>query len=131
MSSKPASSSATVRLGALARRKQLQISVIVFAIVCIVCVVGALELWKFQSDLYVFRHVVAGANRTEIEAVFGPPRFVSAAGETLRAAAGWNGADADRVSQRGLRVYDASLWMFVVCEFDENEVLQNVKISRK
>lgn len=131
MSSTLTNSSATVRLGALGRRWQLQILVIVFAILCMVCVVGALNLWKSQSDLHVFRHVVAGTNRTEIEAAFGPPRFVSAAGETLRAAAGWNGADADRVSRRGLRVYDASLWMFVVCEFDEHEVLQNVKISRK
>lgn len=131
MSSTLTNSSATVRLGALDRRWQLQISVIVFAILCTICAVGTLKLWKVQSDLHVFRHVVAGANRTAIEAVFGPPRFVSAADETLRAAAGWNGADADRVSRRGLRVYDASLWMFVVCEFDENDRLQDVTISQK
>jgi hypothetical protein len=131
MSSKPANSFAVVQLGATARRKQLQIAVIAFAALCVACTVSVLKLWKVQSDLEVYRHVVAGTNRTEIEAVFGPPRFVSAAGETLRAAAGWNGADTDRVSRRGLRVYDASLWMFVVCEFDENDQLQGVTISQK
>ena len=87
-----------------------------------------IERLRISRD--VFKSVVAGATRESIEATYGPPRFRSTVGQPLRAV-GWNGAGKDLTSERGMNVYQASWFEFIVCEFDESGRLERVLISTK
>jgi hypothetical protein len=84
---------------------------------------------KLRSDRDVFETVMAGATRAEIEAKYGAPRFQAAPGRTL-SDDGWNGGEKDTISRFGLSVYRASPFLFIICEFDDDDQLQRVWIWR-
>ena len=87
-------------------------------------------LFRLQSDASVFRTLIAGATKADIEAEFGSSRFKAAPGECLSETGG-NGVEADRIVDRPCAVYSASPWLFVVCEFDGNGNLTRAIISPK
>ena len=85
---------------------------------------------RLRISRNVFKSVVAGTTKEQIEAEYGPPQFRSSAGQRL-ADVGWNGEAKNQTSQWGMKVYDASLFEFIVCEFDESDNLLRVWISSK
>lgn len=101
-----------------------------FSAVLLIAVGEGLWLFRLQSDVSVYRTIIAGATKADIEAHFGSSRFKAALGERL-SETGWNGAEADRIVDRPCSVYSASPWLFVVCEFDGNGNLWRATISPK
>jgi hypothetical protein len=73
---------------------------------------------------------LAGTTRQQIQAKYGPPRFTSPPGRPLRES-GWNGREANAISNAGFSVYDTSVFEFMVCEFDDQGQLIRAVISPK
>ena len=98
--------------------------------VAVASVACGLVIERLRISRNVFKSVAAGATKEEIEAKYGPPKFHSSAGQR-RGDVGWNGEGKNLISKVGMNIYDASLFEFIVCEFDESDTLERVFISTK
>ncbi len=95
-----------------------------------VCGGEALWIGAQREQRTVDQALIAGTTRQEIEQKFGEPRWVAQPRQRL-SEVGWNGREKDTISESDRYIYDASIFTFVICEFDEQNKLRKAMFSPK
>jgi hypothetical protein len=104
----------------------------ILACLLLLMICGGEAVWIVAQRAHraVDQAIIAGTTRQEIEQKFGEPRWISQPGQPL-SDVGWNGSAKDNVVKSRLFVYSAPPFAFIVCEFDEKDILQKAIISPK
>ena len=118
--------------GMISGRKLSPRELLILAFLLLLFIVGCEAAWiaGLREHLRVRQTIVAGTTRRQIEAEFGEPRWTSRPGQPL-SEFGWNGQEKDVLSESERHVYDASIFTFVICEFDEHGTLKKAVLSKK